>query len=143
MKIIRTLERGPRGVYCGAIGFVGPSTPLVHARFSVAIRTAVIEGRFGTSIYGTGGGITWDSDARAEHAEIVAKTLVLTTRPVSFDLVETMRHTPHSDSSTGDAICNASPTLLSTSASRATRQPSNKHSMTVSRLATRPSSTCA
>ena len=94
MKIIHSLEKEPRGVYCGAVGFVAPPTAPINSRFSVAIRTAAIDKTSGTAVYGTGGGITWGSDPAEEQSEIVAKTLVLTTRPVSFDLVETMRHTP-------------------------------------------------
>ena len=73
MRIIRELEGGPRGVYCGAVGLVGPGS----ARFSVAIRTAVVDRRAGTAVYGAGGGITWGSDPAAEHAELLAKAAVL------------------------------------------------------------------
>ncbi len=38
--IIRELETGPRGVYCGAVGWVAPVGAHTRARFSVAIRTA-------------------------------------------------------------------------------------------------------
>jgi len=51
----------PRGVYCGAIGWVAPPSEPVRARFNVAIRTAVIDRRRGDVVYGTGGGITWAS----------------------------------------------------------------------------------
>ena len=94
MELIRELEDGPRGVYCGAIGWVAPHGAPSRARFSVAIRTAVVDRADGTAVYGTGGGITWSSDAAAEHAELLVKTAVLNRRPEEFHLLETMGHTP-------------------------------------------------
>ena len=94
MGIIRSLEPDARGVYCGAIGLVGPPDAPVRARFSVAIRTAVVDTSSGAAVYGTGGGITWGSEASAEHAEVLAKAAVLTARPRAFELLETMRHDP-------------------------------------------------
>ena len=94
MEIIRSLEPDPRGVYCGAIGLVGPPDAPVRARFSVAIRTAVVNTSSGEAVYGTGGGITWGSEAAAEHAEVLAKAAVLAARPCGFELLETMRHEP-------------------------------------------------
>jgi para-aminobenzoate synthetase / 4-amino-4-deoxychorismate lyase len=94
MEIIRSLEPDPRGVYCGAIGLVGPPDAPVRARFSVAIRTAVVDASSGEAVYGTGSGITWGSEAPAEHAEVLAKAAVLAARPREFELLETMRHDP-------------------------------------------------
>ncbi|MGY1642725.1 aminodeoxychorismate synthase component I [Geodermatophilus sp. SYSU D00703] len=94
MAIIRSVEPDPRGVYCGAIGLVGPPDAPVRARFSVAIRTAVVDRDSGEAVYGTGSGITWGSEASAEHAEVLAKTAVLAARPREFELLETMRHDP-------------------------------------------------
>ena len=94
MEIIRSLEPDPRGVYCGAIGLVGPPSAPVRARFSVAIRTAVVDTSSKEAVYGTGGGITWGSEAAAEHAEVLAKAAVLAARPREFELLETMRHDP-------------------------------------------------
>ena len=94
MEIIRSLEPDPRGVYCGAIGLVGPPDAPVRARFNVAIRTAVVDRATGEAVYGTGGGITWGSEASAEHAEVLAKAAVLDARPREFELLETMRHDP-------------------------------------------------
>ncbi len=94
MGIVRSLEADPRGVYCGAIGLVGPPSAPVRARFSVAIRTAVVDTSSGEAVYGTGSGITWGSDASAEHAEVLAKAAVLAARPREFELLETMRHDP-------------------------------------------------
>lgn len=77
MRLIRDLEDGPRGIYCGAVGMVAPADAPFQARFNVAIRTAVIEKDTGDAVYGTGGGITWDSDPAAEYAELKTKAEVL------------------------------------------------------------------
>jgi para-aminobenzoate synthetase / 4-amino-4-deoxychorismate lyase len=77
MALIRELEPTPRGVYCGAIGFLGPPGSGVRARFSVPIRTAVVHRATGEAVYGAGGGIVWDSDAADERAELLAKAAVL------------------------------------------------------------------
>jgi para-aminobenzoate synthetase/4-amino-4-deoxychorismate lyase len=77
MEILAGLELTPRGVYCGAIGFVGPPSAHVRARFNVAIRTSVIDRRMGTAVYGAGGGITWSSDPIRERAEVKTKTALL------------------------------------------------------------------
>ncbi len=71
-RIIRRLEAGPRGVYTGSIGFLGPQR---RAQLNVAIRTATVDS--GVATYGTGGGIVWDSDSDAEYQECRAKALVL------------------------------------------------------------------
>ncbi|HPR82740.1 MAG TPA: aminodeoxychorismate synthase component I [Pontiellaceae bacterium] len=85
MEIIRGLEKTPRGIYTGAIGFIAPDGA---AQFSVAIRTAVIQA--GRAEYGTGGGIVWDSDADSEYDEALSKARILTRRFPEFQLLETM-----------------------------------------------------
>lgn len=92
MRVIAELESGSRGLYCGAIGMIVPSRRGAAATFSVAIRTAVIDRRSSSATYGVGGGITWDSDATAEWAEIEAKSVVLTHRDGGFGLFETLRY---------------------------------------------------
>ncbi|GEL20074.1 aminodeoxychorismate synthase component I [Pseudonocardia asaccharolytica] len=78
MQLIDELEPEPRGVYCGAVGVVGPPDAPIRARFSVAIRTVVADrAAGGAAVYGTGGGITWSSDPAAEHAELLAKAAIL------------------------------------------------------------------
>jgi para-aminobenzoate synthetase component 1 len=69
MAVARTalLEPVRRGVYCGAIGVVGPGL----LDLSVAIRTAVIAG--GQASYGAGGGIVADSDPAEEFDEAMDK----------------------------------------------------------------------
>lgn len=77
MEIIRGLEAGPRGVYCGAIGHAAPGAGgLGEAAFNVAIRTAVVAD--GRGRYDVGSGIVWDSDPGAELAECLLKGRVLT-----------------------------------------------------------------
>ncbi|WP_228350459.1 aminodeoxychorismate synthase component I [Rhodocaloribacter litoris] len=72
MQHIRTLEPGPRGVYCGAIGYAAPGDEAV---FNVAIRTITLRGDAG--VMGTGSGIVWDSNAEDEYAECLLKTRFL------------------------------------------------------------------
>jgi para-aminobenzoate synthetase / 4-amino-4-deoxychorismate lyase len=88
MRAIAELEDSPRGAYCGAVGVVRPDG---SATFSVAIRTVTVDRATGSAVYGTGGGITWDSQADAEHAELVAKAALLTDAVPPFRLLETMR----------------------------------------------------
>jgi para-aminobenzoate synthetase/4-amino-4-deoxychorismate lyase len=95
MGIIADLEDSPRGVYCGAVGFLAPATAgPPHASFNVAIRTVVVDAESGTAEYGVGGGITWDSSPAGEYDETVAKAQVLTARRPPFELLESMRRDP-------------------------------------------------
>jgi para-aminobenzoate synthetase/4-amino-4-deoxychorismate lyase len=91
MDLISAVEGRPRGVYCGAVGFVGPT----EARFNVAIRTAVVD-LTGAAAYGSGGGIVWDSEPDKEFAEAVSKAAILFTATEDFDLIETMAFLPGS-----------------------------------------------
>lgn len=83
MALIRDLESSPRGMYCGAIGWMGPARDAADgpvpasSSFSVAIRTLVVDRSDGSAVYGVGSGITWPSKAAAEHAELGMKTRVL------------------------------------------------------------------
>jgi para-aminobenzoate synthetase / 4-amino-4-deoxychorismate lyase len=95
MEIIRDLEDSPRGVYTGAIGFLAPpDAPGPRACFNVAIRTVVVDDATRTAEYGVGGGITYDSTARGEYEEVVAKARVLSLRRPEFGLLETLAHDP-------------------------------------------------
>jgi para-aminobenzoate synthetase/4-amino-4-deoxychorismate lyase len=85
MEIIQGLEKGPRGVYTGSIGFIAPDG---SAQFNVAIRTAVIQD--GKAEYGIGGGIVWDSNPEDEYREALSKAAILTKRMPDFQLLETM-----------------------------------------------------
>lgn len=77
MSAIARLETAPRGVYCGAIGWVAPPANATRARFSVAIRTVRVDERSGAASYGSGGGITIGSEPAAEFRELLDKTAVL------------------------------------------------------------------
>ncbi|MFT4216675.1 MAG: chorismate-binding protein [Micropruina sp.] len=69
LEAIRALEPVPRGVYCGAVGWVDADR--AEGELNVAIRTFwAADGRLHL---GTGGGITWDSDPAAEWAETQLK----------------------------------------------------------------------
>ena len=94
MQLIRDLESGPRGVYCGAIGLVAPPGAPFRARFSVAIRTVVVDRATGSAVYGAGGGITWDSEPAAERAELLTKAAVLSEPGRDVELLETLACTP-------------------------------------------------
>ncbi|HEV2859687.1 MAG TPA: aminodeoxychorismate synthase component I [Pyrinomonadaceae bacterium] len=87
-RIIAGLEDSPRGVYCGAVGVVAPGG---DALFNVGIRTAVVDGASGAVEYGTGGGVTWDSNAADEYAEALDKARLLSEGGTDFELLETMR----------------------------------------------------
>jgi para-aminobenzoate synthetase component 1 len=66
---LRRLEPVPRGVYCGAVGWVDADARC--GDLNVAIRTFWVED--GQLCLGTGGGITWDSDPADEWAETELK----------------------------------------------------------------------
>ncbi|MHB1049352.1 MAG: aminodeoxychorismate synthase component I [Bacteroidota bacterium] len=85
MQIIHELEQHPRGVYCGAIGFISPHGESV---FSVAIRTLVVNGNRG--VMGVGSGIVYDSDPVKEYEECLLKTRFITHPLNRFDLLETI-----------------------------------------------------
>ena len=67
------VEAGPRGFYCGAVGWISPGGDLDLA---LPIRTAQIQGEQVT--YWTGGGITRRSDPAREWAELYLKTHAIT-----------------------------------------------------------------
>ncbi len=68
MQVIESVEPSPRGVYCGAVGYLGQAG---EADFAVAIRTAVLAG--GVLRWSAGGGIVWDSEPEDELREAFAK----------------------------------------------------------------------
>jgi para-aminobenzoate synthetase component I len=68
MEIIREVEPAPRGVYCGAIGWMSPDG---RADFSVAIRTLSVSGS--DIVMNVGGGLTHGSTAAGEWEEALWK----------------------------------------------------------------------
>jgi para-aminobenzoate synthetase / 4-amino-4-deoxychorismate lyase len=85
MEIIREMERMPRSVYTGAIGFISPHGT---SAFNVAIRTLVMKD--GHARMGVGGGIVADSDPSDEYRECLLKAAFLTRPRRDFQLIETM-----------------------------------------------------
>lgn len=90
MQIIAALERAPRGVYTGALGFVSRG----EAVFNVPIRTLVIDRRAGAAGLGVGSGVTYDSDPADEYRECLQKAAFTRHRLPDFDLLETLLHEP-------------------------------------------------
>ncbi len=72
MQIIEELEPHRRGIYCGAIGYIGFDG---NMDCNIAIRTAVSQN--GTLIYHAGGGIVRDSVCDEEYQESLDKAEVL------------------------------------------------------------------
>jgi len=68
MEIISTLEKYPRGLYCGAIGWLGYNG---ESSLNIVIRTLIREGD--TLTYQTGAGIVADSDPEKEYEETLHK----------------------------------------------------------------------
>jgi para-aminobenzoate synthetase / 4-amino-4-deoxychorismate lyase len=85
MQIIHELERRPRGVYTGAIGYIAPDRSAV---FNVAIRTLALKD--GEARMGVGGGIVADSEAADEYRECLLKAEFLVRERREFQLIETM-----------------------------------------------------
>ena len=72
MQIIAELERAPRGVYCGAIGYISATGAM---DLNIPIRTVVMQD--GVASFHAGAGIVWDSDPAAEYDETLAKARAL------------------------------------------------------------------
>jgi para-aminobenzoate synthetase/4-amino-4-deoxychorismate lyase len=85
MKIIKKLEKEPRGIYTGAIGYINPKKQFC---FNVAIRTAHIKGSKGQ--LGIGGGILYDSQKESEYREALLKASFFTKTNFSLKLIETI-----------------------------------------------------
>jgi para-aminobenzoate synthetase component 1 len=69
MEVIREVEPAPRGVYCGAVGWMAPDGA---ADFSVAIRTLSVFCD-GQVVMNVGGGVVTDSTAQGEWEEALWK----------------------------------------------------------------------
>jgi para-aminobenzoate synthetase/4-amino-4-deoxychorismate lyase len=87
MEIIHELEAAPRGLYCGALGWLAPDGDL---RLSVPIRTLEADNA-GQFRLGLGSGIVADSDPADEWAECLVKGQFVTGLQADFALFETLR----------------------------------------------------
>jgi len=88
MQIIRSLEQGDRGVYCGAIGYISPRGKAV---FNVPIRTMQKKGNLKKWIYRVGSGIVWDSSSASEWDECKTKCkFLITQKPPAFEIFESI-----------------------------------------------------
>jgi para-aminobenzoate synthetase len=85
MLILDRLEPEPRGIYSGALGYLGLGGEI---DLSIVIRTAVL--RDGTATVGSGGAITVRSDPEEEWEEMLVKA-----RPTLDVLCEFARRTRH------------------------------------------------
>ncbi len=103
MRIINELETEPRGVYTGAVGFLGPGGPASRSAsqhagwrgaFSVAIRTLVSDEDEGSFRLDIGSGVTIASEARSEYEECLLKARFVEMEPRAFRLFETILWTP-------------------------------------------------
>lgn len=74
MQILDRLEGGPRGVYSGALGWIGLDGAM---DLSIVIRTVTLED--GVARFGVGGAVTALSDPAEEYAETLVKARALTT----------------------------------------------------------------
>lgn len=68
MEILRRLEPWPREIYCGTLGWAAPDG---LSEFNVAIRTLLLEAN--RAVLNVGGGVVWDSTAKAEYQEALWK----------------------------------------------------------------------
>lgn len=85
MEIIHDLEFGPRGPYCGAVGFIAPDDT---ASFSVTIRTAVLEQN--KLRYDVGSGVVLDSGGADEYRECLLKAGIWSPElPTQFETLRT------------------------------------------------------
>ncbi len=89
MEIIDRLEGDPRGLYTGSLGYF---SPYGEAKFSVAIRTAIIDSENGCGEIGIGSGITWDATPEAEYRECLEKGRFAREKRPEFHLIESVLH---------------------------------------------------
>jgi anthranilate/para-aminobenzoate synthase component I len=68
MEIIQSLEKHPRGIYCGCIGWFGYNQ---QSSFNITIRTLIRQKK--RLIYQVGAGIVADSDPEYEYEETLHK----------------------------------------------------------------------
>ena len=91
MDIIDYIEKEPRHVYTGSIGFFSPKNEGV---FNVAIRTILINNKTKKAEMGIGSGIVYDSDPINEFEECRLKADFVTRKADDFQLIETILWQP-------------------------------------------------
>ena len=87
MQIIKDLEKEPRGIYTGSIGYL---TPKKKAVFNVAIRTIVLDTLKKKVEMGIGSGIVYDSKVESEFQECLLKADFTKKTSSGFKLIETL-----------------------------------------------------
>lgn len=87
MEIINELEKEPRGIYTGAIGYLMPDD---NFYFNVPIRTLAIDDKNQCEM-GIGSGIIYESNPEAEYEECLLKADFLTSLNKDFYLIESFR----------------------------------------------------
>ena len=85
MGLIKKLEKEPRGIYTGAIGYISPKK---KSCFNVAIRTIQINKNKGE--LGIGGGIVYDSKAKDEYEEALLKAKFFKEELEKIGLIESI-----------------------------------------------------
>ncbi len=85
MELIAGLEKEPRNIYTGAIGYFSPKG---EACFNVAIRTFSFKEK--RAELGIGGGIVYDSIGKREYAEALLKAKFFLKGPKNFFLFESI-----------------------------------------------------
>lgn len=96
MELLREIEAGPRGIYCGSIGRIDPhrGDGPGDAAFNVAIRTLHLAADAQKVSLGLGSGVVADSSAADEWSECLVKGAFLKAATGRFDLIETMGFDP-------------------------------------------------
>lgn len=87
MQLINELEKTPRNIYTGCIGYISPENGAV---FNVAIRTILLDIKNKQGELGIGSGITILSDPKQEYEECKLKAQFFTKKFADFKLIETM-----------------------------------------------------
>lgn len=72
MEIIDELEKSKRNIYTGSIGYLAFDG---NADLNIVIRTILMKDE--RAYISVGGGITWESESKAEYDETIAKALAL------------------------------------------------------------------
>ncbi|MDP5239580.1 aminodeoxychorismate synthase component I [Uliginosibacterium sp. 31-16] len=87
MQIIHALEDGPRGLYCGALGWLAPDGDF---SLNVPIRTLLLD-KEGHLRLDVGSGIVADSSPADEYRECLSKASFLRQLGSDLQLIETLR----------------------------------------------------